>query len=43
MIDESSKLLHEILTVGEVAALLNCKPSSIYNMTRKRGQVRYEH
>jgi hypothetical protein len=33
---------HDILTVTEVAELLKCKPSSIYNMTRNRGQ-RYDH
>jgi excisionase family DNA binding protein len=33
---------HDILTVAEVAELLKCKPSSIYNMTRNRGQ-RYDH
>src|SRR5271165_7118698 len=33
---------HEILTVAEVAEILKCKPSSIYNMTRSRGQ-RYDH
>jgi predicted DNA-binding transcriptional regulator AlpA len=32
----------EILTVDDVASLLKCKRSSVYNMTRKRGQVRYE-
>lgn len=26
---------HEILTVAEVAKILKCKPSSIYNMTRR--------
>jgi predicted DNA-binding transcriptional regulator AlpA len=33
----------ELLTVAEVASLLKCKESSIYNLTRKRGQVRYDH
>jgi excisionase family DNA binding protein len=32
-----------ILTVAEVAELLRCKPSSIYNLTRRRGRVRYAH
>jgi predicted DNA-binding transcriptional regulator AlpA len=32
----------EILTVAEVAEILRCKPSSIYNLTRRRGQVRYD-
>jgi predicted DNA-binding transcriptional regulator AlpA len=33
----------ELLTVSEVAALLKCKESSIYNLTRKRGQLRYDN
>ena len=33
----------EILTVAEVAELLRCKPSSIYNLTRRRGQARYDN
>ncbi|MGA7634777.1 MAG: hypothetical protein WCB11_28765 [Terriglobales bacterium] len=32
----------DMLTVAEVAELLKFKPSSIYNMTRNRGQ-RYDH
>jgi predicted DNA-binding transcriptional regulator AlpA len=32
----------EILTVAEVALLLKCKPSSIYNLTRARS-LRYDH
>ena len=35
--------LHEILTVPEVAEILRCKPSSVYNLTRRRGQVRYDN
>jgi predicted DNA-binding transcriptional regulator AlpA len=38
-----SQAQDEILTVSEVAEILRCKPSSIYNLTRRRGQVRYEH
>jgi predicted DNA-binding transcriptional regulator AlpA len=34
---------NEIMTVADVAALLKCKSSSIYNMTRRRGRVRYDH
>ena len=34
---------HEILTVSEVAEILRCKPSSVYNLTRRRGKVRYEN
>ena len=33
----------DILTVTEVAELLKCKPSSIYNMTSCRGRARYDH
>jgi predicted DNA-binding transcriptional regulator AlpA len=36
-------LQQDILTVAEVAELLRCKPSSIYNLTRRRGRVRYAH
>jgi predicted DNA-binding transcriptional regulator AlpA len=32
----------ELLTVAELAALLKCEESSIYNLTRKRA-VRYAH
>jgi hypothetical protein len=32
-----------ILTVAEVAAIIRCKPSSVYNLTRKRGANRYAH
>lgn len=34
---------NDILTVAEVAKLLKCKPSSIYNLTRHRGRERYEN
>jgi len=33
----------EIITVAEVAAILKCRPSSVYNLTRKRGLARYAH
>jgi len=32
-----------ILTVTEVAELLRCKVSSVYNLTRRRGRARYDH
>ncbi len=32
-----------ILTVAEVAQLLRCKPSSVYNLTRTRGRARYDN
>lgn len=34
---------NDILTVAEVAELLKCKPSSIYNLTRIRTRTRYEN
>ena len=33
---------NDILTVAEVAELLKCTKRSIYNMTRARGQARYD-
>ena len=33
---------NDVLTVAELASLLKCKVSSIYNMTRHRGKARYE-
>ena len=32
-----------ILTVAEVAELLRCKTSSVYNLTRRRGAARYDN
>jgi hypothetical protein len=34
---------NDILTVAEVAEMLKCKPSSIYNLTRHRGRARYDN
>ncbi len=34
---------NDILTVAEVAEILKCKKSSIYNLTRHRGQARYDN
>jgi len=34
---------NNILTVAEVAQLLKCKPSSIYNLTRIRPRSRYDN
>ncbi len=34
---------NDILTVAEVAELLKCKPSSIYNLTRIRTRERYDN
>jgi hypothetical protein len=33
----------DIMTVAEVAKIIRCKPSSVYNLTRKRGAARYAH
>ena len=33
----------EIMTVAEVAQILKCKPSSVYNLTRLRGRRRYDN
>jgi len=32
----------EIITVADVAQILRCQPSSVYNLTRKRAK-RYKH
>ena len=32
----------ELLTVSDLALILKCKESSVYNLTRRRGQVRYD-
>lgn len=34
---------HDIITVDEVAEIIRCKPSSVYNLTRTRGLARYKH
>lgn len=34
---------NDILTVAEVAEVLKCKPSSIYNLTCNRGRARYDN
>lgn len=33
----------ELLTVSDLARILKCKESSIYNLTRRRGRARYDH
>lgn len=33
----------DLLTVSDLAQLLRCKRSSIFNLTRKRGRARYDH
>ena len=32
----------ELLTVSDLALILKCKESSVYNLTRRRGQARYD-
>jgi excisionase family DNA binding protein len=34
---------NDIMTVAEVAELLKCKKSSIYNLTRSRGRARFDN
>jgi Helix-turn-helix domain len=33
----------ELLTVSDLAAILKCKESSVYNLTRRRGRARYDN
>lgn len=33
----------ELLTVADLARILKCKESSIYNLTRRRGRARYDN
>jgi predicted DNA-binding transcriptional regulator AlpA len=33
----------ELLTVSDLALILKCKESSIYNLTRRRGRARYDN
>jgi predicted DNA-binding transcriptional regulator AlpA len=33
----------ELLTVSDLAVILKCKESSIYNLTRRRGRARYDN
>jgi Helix-turn-helix domain len=42
-IPPTAQVENDIMTVAEVADILRCKPSSVYNMTRKRGAARYAH
>jgi len=35
--------VNDILTVAEVAEPLKYKPSSVYNLTRRRGRARYDN
>jgi|GEM_PF-2959712 len=41
--NETSPHESDILTVHEVADIIRCKPSSVYNLTRTRGLARYKH
>jgi hypothetical protein len=33
----------ELLTVADLALILQCKESSVYNLTRRRGRARYDN
>jgi Helix-turn-helix domain len=33
----------ELLTVSDLAVILKCKESSVYNLTRTRGRARYDN
>jgi len=33
----------DILTVADLAKILKCKESSVYNLTRRRGRARYDN
>ena len=43
MTPEQTQPHDEFLTVADLALLLKCKQSSIYNLTRTRGRVRYDN
>jgi predicted DNA-binding transcriptional regulator AlpA len=34
---------NELLTVSDLALILKCKESSVYNLTRRRGAARYDN
>jgi hypothetical protein len=36
-------LQDELLTVSDLALILKCKESSVYNLTRRRGRARYDN
>jgi len=43
-LSEPKKVMYnEILTVTDLADILRCSPASIYSMTRRRGQLRYQN
>ena len=41
--DQSVPQSDELLTVGDLAVILKCKESSVYNLTRRRGRARYDN
>lgn len=43
MTDHPAKQNDELLTVADLAAILKCKESSVYNLTRRRGRARYDN
>ena len=40
---DASKNTDELLTVSDLALILKCKESSVYNLTRRRGRARYDN
>ena len=41
--DQSVPQSDELLTVSDLAVILKCKESSVYNLTRRRGRARYDN
>lgn len=41
--DQSVPQSDELLTVSDLAVILKCKESSVYNLTRTRGRARYDN
>jgi hypothetical protein len=41
--NQSDPQRDELLTVADLAAMLKCKESSVYNLTRRRGRARYDN
>jgi predicted DNA-binding transcriptional regulator AlpA len=39
----SSPEQDELLSVSDLATILKCKESSVYNLTRRRGAARYDN
>ncbi|MFZ0801122.1 MAG: helix-turn-helix domain-containing protein [Terriglobales bacterium] len=41
--DKDKRRTDEILTIDEVASILKCKRSCVYELTRQRSRARQEH